>query len=240
MNTYRQVFGVISTILFFLVLSSDVNAQCEMKGTTVRDTKVYNRAPHFYTGSGWKLGDIVTTLPANTNVMICEKIEIGHLLNKKTWYRIQYNNNTGWVYSNDLRVSWNKDKRFRNAYLDFSFVSNAYAQSKESSGDNPLPSSTVSLVLLYLCMFILILSGMFAKLVFDEIDSLEELSIRNCLKMKKCIKAIIVAPLVFLAFLKTADFTSNAEIIGLIVIACIAFQNGFFWQTVLHTNLKKV
>ena len=73
MNTYRQVFGVISTILFFLVLSSDVNAQCEMKGTTVRDTKVYNRAPHFYTGSGWKLGDIVTTLPANTNVMICEK-----------------------------------------------------------------------------------------------------------------------------------------------------------------------
>jgi hypothetical protein len=40
-----------------------------------------------------------------------------------------------------------------------------------------------------------------------------------------------VSPIIFLGIMKSVDATASAELTSFISIACVAFQNGFFWHT---------
>jgi hypothetical protein len=47
---------------------------------------------------------------------------------------------------------------------------------------------------------------------------------------------LLVSPMVFLGFMQSASLKISGNG-GFIVLLCLAFQSGFFWQTVL--NIKK-
>ena len=46
--------------------------------------------------------------------------------------------------------------------------------------------------------------------------------------------AIVVSPIVFLGFITAGQFNSSSQ--TFLVLALFAFQNGFFWQTVLKRS----
>ncbi|MEN8244712.1 MAG: hypothetical protein ABFS43_07405 [Thermodesulfobacteriota bacterium] len=240
MNFSKRTYFVLMTIILTLTVANEAGAQCNQAATTSRRTRVYDRAPAFYTGSGWRLGNIITTIEANQSISICEEIEIGLFGDKKKWYRIEHGDIQGWVYSGDLNVNTSviNNKTTRQASLKFSLVSKAYAQGGDNN-DSPLPSSGPNLALLYAFMFIITVIGMFGKVIYDEIDRLNEFSFKKCFKAHKCIKALIVAPIIFLMLLNTADIETKISISGATYILLFAFQNGFFWQTVLPTIVKQ-
>ena len=83
--------------------------------------------------------------------------------------------------------------------------------------------------------FFFVITGMIGKVVYDELDSGKAPSISSTFNLSKCLKALIVAPIVFLTFLNVGDFSFQTEM-AVIIFLCLAFQNGFFWQTVLPTR----
>ena len=42
---------------------------------------------------------------------------------------------------------------------------------------------------------------------------------------------LLVSPIIFLGIMKSADATATAQLTSFISLACVAFQNGFFWHT---------
>jgi hypothetical protein len=131
--------------------------------------------------------------------------------------------------------------RDSNEYV-YSIFGEAFAQpvdeSDEPVAEPPPPPNSYGLVLFFFFAFVVIIVGMIAKVVFDQIDKASALKIRELLDWRKCIKALIVSPIVFGTFLALANF-ENLDQTQVIVILLSAFQNGFFWQTVLPTGAKK-
>ncbi len=85
--------------------------------------------------------------------------------------------------------------------------------------------------LLYGPLFIAMVLGMLAKAIFDALDE-HRPSWREHLKQGAM--AIVVSPMVFLGFITAGQFSGNSQ--TFLVLALFAFQNGFFWQTVLTRN----
>jgi hypothetical protein len=85
--------------------------------------------------------------------------------------------------------------------------------------------------LLYGPLFIAMILGMLAKAIFDALDE-HRPSWRDHLRHGAM--AIVVSPMVFLGFITAGQFSGNSQ--TFLVLALFAFQNGFFWQTVLTRN----
>ena len=213
---------------------------CSKTSTTNAPTIVYDRAPQFSSGGGWTLGEKITTLAKGKTVHICEERSVGLFFSKQVWYRILLDNRQfGWVFKGNLTLSMrNRDS---DEYI-FSIFGEAFAQpvdeSDEPVAEPPPPPNSYGLVLFFFFAFVVIIVGMIAKVVFDQIDKASALKIRELLDWRKCIKALIVSPIVFGTFLAIANF-ENLDQTQVIVILLSAFQNGFFWQTVLPTASKK-
>jgi hypothetical protein len=226
-----SAIAVIAAIGLLIATVSTALGQCAQSGRTRTETPVYDSKPVFSTGQGWRMGSVVTTLPPNTPVMICEITEVGVLFDKKSWALIQFDGQrTGWAFFGHIDLTSSGMVPTAPTGL----VSAAYAAAELPEPGNGLPSS--GLFLLYLLMFFFVLSGMFGKVVFDEINNSQAFSLRNCLGVRNWLKAVIVAPIVFLTFLNTADVSATSGELGLLIMACLAFQNGFFWQTVLPSR----
>jgi hypothetical protein len=234
----RKTLIVLLAVFFCSVFASHAIAQCNRTARSVANTEVYNAAPLYYTGSGWKLGTVIDQLPTKTLVRICETREIGFFFDKKQWHRIEYSTNrTGWIYAGHVDVSRAQESR---PFLALFGASTAEAQStgRASEATNTadiVPSNTG--VLIYGLAFISMVLGMFGKVTFDELDSTNKIPFWNCFNPRKYVRALIVSPFVFGAFLEAGNYALASQT-SILVGAFMAFQNGFFWQTVIPQLAK--
>lgn len=98
--------------------------------------------------------------------------------------------------------------------------------------DTPPESASLSeQIVLYGPLFLAMLLGMLAKALFDLLDDTKP-SWREHLRHGAM--AIVISPIVFLGFITAGQFNSSSQ--TFLVLALFAFQNGFFWQTVLKRN----
>ena len=229
---YRRI----ASLLFLLLLSASgyLQAQCTREVTTKTATQVYDSVPTFYSASGWKLGNLVETVPANTKVAICEEATVGLFVGKKLWYKISFGNaRSGWISADQLLAR----APVQDHGLRIEFISSAYAQDTTGTTTGiPAPGvPAFGHTLLIVAALFFVLLGIVGKVVFDAVDNSADASLRACVQLKKFVKALIAAPLAFLAFLNLADFAFTSEV-AVAVFFCMAFQNGFFWQTLVPTQ----
>jgi hypothetical protein len=211
-----------------ILLSLPVAAQCQRIVDTLTKTDVYDRPPGFSSGTGWMLGRKLDTLAAGTQVSLCESVDIGLFGDKRRWYQIRYGQDKfGWVFSQKLRLS---SKEFGTVAHAGSYLMSSAIAAPDDTADDALPSfGKRGLLILALCSVLL---GMVAKVLFDEMSGEESVPLRRSLKLRKFARPILAAPLTFAVFLQYGDMTMKDEIAAAITL-CMAFQNGFFWQTFL-------
>lgn len=233
-STIHHPLRLISRLILLLVvlaaLSSQAEAQnskCTQIAHTVSSTAVYDKSPTFYSGSGWKLGKVITTLAPNTEVRICEKVRAGLFVGKKEWLGIEFNDGQrGWVFAGQVKIAAARGERPALALMP---VAHGAAQETGLPADGVPDLGRWSLIATALAFVLL---GMVGKVVYDEVDKSPKVSFRTCFRLGKCIKAMIAAPLSFGAFLQVGDFSFPSET-AVVIFLCMAFQNGFFWQTLL-------
>lgn len=107
--------------------------------------------------------------------------------------------------------------------------------SKSSPGttlDTPPESASLGdQIVLYGPLFLAMLLGMLAKALFDLLDDTKPAWREH---LRHGAMAIVISPIVFLGFITAGQFNSSSQ--TFLVLALFAFQNGFFWQTVLKRN----
>lgn len=233
---FRRCAFLIATLVF--AYTGQAIAGCERTAKTTTSTEVYSEAPVYVTGQGWQLGPPVVTLPEGTNISVCEEKKVGVLFDKRTWFWVEYELDTeagnGWIFSGqtDLGVLLDGSGHKVAARPSLSFVSPANAQPTALAAgmpNNGLPQSVPFIIMT--SSFIAIILGMVAKVVFDTIDQRRSFVLSDF--GRNLIRSIVVAPIVFLAFLKLGNFAIVGDS-NIMIGFCLAFQNGFFWQTVLQ------
>lgn len=214
-------------LLLALVAAPSALAQCAGSARTTMPATVYDRPPAFSTGAGWQYGGALMTLPANSEVRVCESAAIGLFADKKKWLRIDLGGGrSGWIFAGGTTLAAARPPARSGA--GFSLVSSAMAA--EAAVPNGLPGFGERKMILVALLCVLL--GMLGKLVFDEAEASPTFSWRECLQTRKYIKAFVAAPLALVAFLNLGNFSFSNEV-AVVVSWCMAFQNGFFWQTLL-------
>lgn len=98
--------------------------------------------------------------------------------------------------------------------------------------DTPPESASLGdQIVLYGPLFLAMLLGMLAKALFDLLDDTQPAWREH---LRHGAMAIVISPIVFLGFITAGQFNSSSQ--TFLVLALFAFQNGFFWQTVLKRN----
>jgi hypothetical protein len=229
-----------------------------------QDTDVYKQVPRFVTGSGWQ-GERLTRLSKNTQVYICGEQSAAFGFSTKTWVQIAYVSGAnawqyGWVLK-DNTASLNSSLRETDAIARYSLIAVALAadspaggkekpawalgppppvpalQSEEKSASlarEPSSASLSDLGELYWPLFIAMLFGMLAKAGVDWLDSSDKVLVKQ--HVRNAVVSILVSPIVFLGFLSAGQFSTSTQ--TFVVLCLLAFQNGFFWQTVLKRNVR--
>lgn len=213
-------------LVFSVLLPLPAAAQCS-GGRTTGPTVVYDRPPSFSTGAGWQYGSEIARLPSNSAISVCETASVGLFVDKKKWLRIDLGGGrSGWIFAGtttlaDARApSWLR--------FDLSPIPSAVAADGNAGAGLPGFSDRKMILIALLC----VLLGMFGKLVFDEAEANAAFSWQQCLQPRKFIKAFVAAPIALVAFLNLGNFAFTSEV-AVVVSWCMAFQNGFFWQTLL-------
>lgn len=223
----RSLFGV---AIALLVCAPAALAQCDREAVTRVKVTVYQDTPRFMTGEGWVLAAKLTELEADTRVMVCEERSVGFLFRRKKWLRIRFPRQDGaqegWIFGEGTVTSVTSRITFTDRVASLFLPRNAYAQPGIPSSDAGLPGPAWPV---YMQVFIAICLGMVAKGLFDAFGS-DEFVLRDYLK--RTVRALIVSPIVFAAFASVGDF-GVAALQSFLIYLCMAFQNGFFWQTVL-------
>ena len=90
----------------------------------------------------------------------------------------------------------------------------------------------VTLTGLYFCTIL----GIIAHHLFVQIKGLRELGRQRKIRWMPILKPLVISPLIFLAVLnELTKMGAQANTITAVVTQCIlAFQNGFFWKTVME------
>lgn len=91
---------------------------------------------------------------------------------------------------------------------------------------NPLQIHLLN-VLKWACYFIATIAGIFFKALWDSADAKSLLKLNN-------LKPILIAPIVFYSVYATIQTLSDS-----LLAVLIAFQNGFFWQSILHREERR-
>lgn len=221
----------IKIIMFFLALSVIIistkaaQAECDRQVVIKFPVNVYENMPQYSTGKGWVLAKTIGTLPKGTTIWICKEQSVGLLLSQKRWLQIKFikdgKEHFGWIPEEGLKVS----SGIHTDSIKLALIGMAYAQEKVDIPEAGVPSSQP----IYLIIFIAICFGMVAKGLFDRLEY-RAFSFRAY--MKKTIRAILVSPIVFMSMASAGDFPIQSTG-SLLIFLCMAFQNGFFWQTVL-------
>jgi hypothetical protein len=99
--------------------------------------------------------------------------------------------------------------------------------------DAPKPDES-ALIEFYAWCFAAMILGMVAKALVDVFESTER--VQPAKLVRRAGTPLFVSPVVFLGFMQSAGLDVKGTT-GFLVLLCLAFQNGFFWQTVM--NLKR-
>ncbi len=262
-NTIRNscLFAV-STIMFFLPSAATAQQKCNQKGMIQQDTDVYKQVPRFVTGSGWQ-GERIARLSKNTQVYICGEQSAAFGFSTKAWVQIAFMSGAnawqyGWVLK-DSTTGLNSSLRETDV-LGYSLIAVALAADSPAGGKDkpawalgpppPVPApqreeksaslarepssaSLSDLGELYWPLFIAMLFGMLAKAGVDWLDSSDKVLVKQ--HIRNAFVAILVSPIVFLGFLSAGQFSASTQ--TFVVLCLLAFQNGFFWQTVLKRSV---
>jgi hypothetical protein len=184
---------------------------------------------------------------------------------KKVWVQIVYESGSrkwqyGWVLQDNLKILSSRLPEI-DTNVSYSLIAVAFAdepavlspdnsqwklgpppfvpapqiEGKTSSLQKEPGSATLSdLGLLYWPLFVAMLLGMCAKAGVDLIDASDKSLLKE--HLRNAIVAFLVSPIVFLGFLTAGQFSTSTQ--TFIVLWLLAFQNGFFWQTVLKRNVR--
>lgn len=263
MKTIVRFVCTLFTMLSLLTLlpsESIAQEKCDKKGKIEQGADVYKQVPRYVTGSGW-IGERVTRLNKDTQVYICGEQNASFGLSTKTWVQIAYRSVDKWAYGwvlNDAVSYVTGSLREREPRSGFSMVAVALAADKpandpgqtewtlgpppslpapmsedSSAGKEPGQASLSDLGQLYWPLFVAMVLGMAAKAMVDLLDSSDKALVRQ--HVKNAVVSILVSPIVFLGFLTAGQFSTSTQ--TFIVLCLLAFQNGFFWQTVLKRKV---
>jgi hypothetical protein len=89
---------------------------------------------------------------------------------------------------------------------------------------------------LYGPLFLAMLLGMTAKGLVDYLDASGDTS-TLWEHSRNAFVAVLVSPIVFLGFLTAGQFSTSTQ--TFLVLSLLAFQNGFFWQSVLKREGRR-
>jgi hypothetical protein len=236
--------------------------QCKQRGVIVADADVYTNPPRYITGSGWQ-GSRVARLTHGTQVYVCQERIMDFGFSEKTWSQIAYRADAQWRYGWILKENLG-DWSGSNSRYEIPIVSPIgavhAAESPASSATDPkweLPvtppearapsekettfpegaaasAAWTDLATLYAPLFLGVLLGMVAKVIVDFLDARDKSTL--WIHARNGVIAILVSPIVFLGFLTAGQFPSGKQ--TFVVLWLLAFQNGFFWQTVLKRNVS--
>jgi hypothetical protein len=246
-------FAALTAGAILLVLSSVADAQkFDRRAVVTSATDVYERVPQFVTGRGWQ-GNRIASLPPSTQVYVCAERSADFGLSSKVWLQIAFRNSRGgkgeWAYGwvmkeavtaarvepgySIFRVAFADDAPAGGRKVEWDLGAPPPAPPAADSGPGvPGGGSTTlgDLTVLYGPLFIAMLLGMVAKTAVDCLDSSNR---RGALieHIRNGSIAILVSPIVFLGFLQAGEFGASTQ--AFLVLWLLAFQNGFFWQTVL-------
>lgn len=81
--------------------------------------------------------------------------------------------------------------------------------------------------------FVLLVLGMVAKTLVDVIELPEPVPLR--VHFRRSLLPLLVSPMVFLGFMQSAQLAVET-VSGFVLLLLLAFQNGFFWQTIINAK----
>ena len=256
--------GLLLAFLFvFVGGGGPANARaCTQRASAVRDTPLYQQAPQFITGRGVVYGRQVSVLWQGISVFICDQVTIGLWPAGQLWYRIAFWNKAwsyAWASARDIRVEGSGSAGPHPAALPAALAAPGPAGPPLTSaqslpaigppqapppGQTPPPPPPIfeataptdesPLLVFYGISFVAIVIGMVAKTLVDIFGSSEPAKPGRLIR--STMVPLLVSPMVFLGFMQSASLTVRG-ISGFIVLLCLAFQSGFFWQTVM--SIKK-
>ena len=168
----------------------------------------------------------------------------------------------GWIVREDL-TDWPSDGKLPEKPAAFSLVREAFAAEKKAApadtwtlapppsvtpakpttqsvpvtnGTSPSSSSEtgstfsfLETLKLYWPLFVSMLLGMGAKAGVDLLYAGNKKLAKE--HMRNAVVSVLISPIVFLGFLNGGSFQASAQ--TFLVLCLVAFQNGFFWQTIL-------
>ena len=219
----RLCTGICAPLLVLVLacLPSLARAQCGLVAHTVIETNVHSSLPTLSTRAGWRLGDVIATLPAGSEVHVCQTRKVGQFgIGTRTWLRVQFDGGiSGWAYLGATDMS-----PPRTAFGGFSVISQAIA------GGRPAASGSADGLPWHGGGWILMLSAAFVVLGIATRQAFEGKHHR--LHVEACKRALMIGPLAIVVVLLIGDFTLNGEMATLVCLL-IAFQSGYFWQVLL-------
>ncbi|UNK49000.1 hypothetical protein MNR01_14865 [Lysobacter sp. S4-A87] len=224
----RLCTGICAPLLVFVLacLSPLAQAQCSLVAHTVVETSVHSGVPTLSTRSGWRLGDVIASLPARSEIHVCQTRKVGQFgIGTRTWLRVQFDGGiSGWAYLGATDMS-----APRTAAVGFPFISQAVARDRSgaSSSVDGLPWHGRGWILMLSAAFVVL--GIATRQAFDARGPVP---LRDRLRVAACKRALIVGPLAIVVVLLIGDFTLNGETATLVCLL-IAFQSGYFWQVLL-------
>src|SRR5262245_42183519 len=216
----RESRNILLVIVFSFLLTHSALANCDKPAITSKNATVYDDVPQFYTGQGWVMGKKVKDLSKGSQIWICAERTVGFLVGRKPWLQISEGKDRppiGWIFGEDA------DKSASRSNPSLSLIPTAEAQDIKNASPVPAPANPVAV----LSFFAMVL-GMMAKELFDR-------AMGTRLKMKSYLRrllpALVISPVVFSAMLQANIPIPDNK--GLAALLAWAFQNGFFWQSLV-------
>jgi hypothetical protein len=249
---------LIAIMAAFLLFPDSASAQkCERRAITTAVADVYENPPRYTTGVGWQ-GRRSTGLPVGSQLYICAEQNVDFGFSTKVFYQIAYKADKwkyGWILADHVKIVRSEflemDVASRYALITGAFAdeppaSTAQAPEWKLGAAPPVPGARVesgsapqaaeaasvswsNLGTLYGPLFVAMLLGMVAKGVMDCLNAATRAALKE--HLRTAFSAILVSPIVFLGLLNAGQFSASTQ--AFVVLSLLAFQNGFFWQTVL-------
>jgi hypothetical protein len=247
-----------------VILSAKTFGQsCDVRATVEQNTNVFARSPVFSTSRGWDYGSPVASLSKGTTIYICHEETVRFGFQSQRWAQISYFMNGGWQFGwvrQAALVTGNStpsnEQSNSRSLVSRIFVSNVQAAVAPNvpRGDKTPPAglsppnvpanlsvqsygeSVTDISVLkgfYIGLFLSMVGGMLAKCIFDYIQVYGTSSVKG--QFREILTPLLISPIVFLALMQAAD-TSAVGMKAFIVLNLMAFQNGFFWQTIFGEN----
>ena len=257
-----SVGRIIWLTLFCATLSMAANAgaqDCNVKAVVLRETPVFERpATQFNTAKGWAYDAPIAVLASNVTVFICAERTVWFGLISQDWANIAFwasgRWQHGWVVKQNLRAAALDPADLSLAGILQEVLSPSSAHAKppvvgESPppGVGPAPPSTAStslgtlldmedsaLASFYGILFLCMVLGMLGKVAFDSLANPGQFDWKA--RARAGILPLLFSPIVFLSIMKAADANATASLGSFIAFACTAFQNGFFWHTIIDRS----